>query len=595
MAWLYWNNALSGRFIIYMYDTCPAPGVGWKRNPMRNRSRILTAAGLITAAALAAAGCSPSSNSSSTAPTAAAASTTTVSVAPTTSAAGPALPEQVPAAVAENPTFPIPVPTVPPPATTAAPEGVFIPGTTAPAVTIPAQPGVSGYEFTTQGGNGNTFYVQLGATHPLAVCFSYSDGNPTLTSLNAGTVEAATDEIAEIGDRCVQAVAGQDFEVDTTDAAVGCVDETGEIADICPAGLPDLPAPSTTEPAPAEPETPTQTPPATTIPPATTTIPPAQVSDKPSLEGLTPEEVVTTRLELFQTYPLPIEGAGIGGFPTDEDFRTWETLIYRQLNAIKNVPDEALAPKIDGVRVNSTDQPEFLTLLAEYEDFMRLGAYTFYNTCASERFPQITPGSSMLDFIHRETEPLGTPPAGRGEEWYADQAAQATHDFRDFNRDVSIMELPQMLLCQPLHSSVEDLFTGSANSIWQPDDNRPFISHRPSEGFRHYTVALSSDRQIAITVSCYLAEDRDEYQDATYVLNTMIWEDGKYKLDGQLTINAEGNQYQSCEEALTIGGILPQFLVENLPNWGPQYVDRTYDIFPPGSYQYEAVNLLDLT
>ena len=556
------------------------------------------AVGVAVVAGLLAAACS-SSNSDSADTVAVPVTSAAAAPAGTTSTTAvsdvPVLPATVPEAVEEAPTFPIPVTTTTPAPTTTISPDIFIPGTTAPPVTIPAQTGVSGFEFTTPGANGNVFYVQLGATHPLAVCFSYTDGNPRLSSLQAGTIDAATAEIADIGNQCVQAVSGEDFEVDVSDVAVGCVDPTGAVTDVCATGLPDFDAtPTTTEP---EPEPAEPAPTATT--PTTTTAVPQQSSGTVSLAGLTRDEVLNGRLELFDVWPLPSDRdpatTGIGGFPTDEDFRAWETVIYGQLNAIMNVPDSALAPIIDGVFVRTTDQPEFLTLLADYENYMRLGGYTFYNTCASERFPQITPESSMLDFIHRETEPLGTPPAGRGEEWYADRAAQAMHDFRNFRRDISVVELPQMLLCDPLHTADEELFTSTAGSIWQPDDNRNFISHRPSEGFRHYTVALSTDRQIAIVVSCYLAEDRDEYRGSTYNLNTMIWEDGKYKLDGRLTINAEGNEYQSCEETVTDGGNLEMFLTENLPNWGPQYGGKTYDIFPPDKYQYEGVNLLDLT
>jgi len=107
-------------------------------------------------------------------------------------------------------------------------------------------------------------------------------------------------------------------------------------------------------------------------------------------------------------------------------------------------------------------------------------------------------------------------------------------------------------------------------------------------------VALSTDRQIAIVASCYLADDRDEFRGANYTLDTLVWEDGKYKLDGQLDINVDGNQYQSCEETATDGGNLEMFLVENLPNWGPQYVGKTYDIFTPDEYQYQGTDLLDL-
>ena len=120
----------------------------------------------------------------------------------------PVLPATVPEAVEEAPTFPIPVTTTTPAPTTTISPDIFIPGTTAPPVTIPAQTGVSGFEFTTPGANGNVFYVQLGATHPLAVCFSYTDGNPRLSSLQAGTIDAATAEIADIGNQCVQAVSG---------------------------------------------------------------------------------------------------------------------------------------------------------------------------------------------------------------------------------------------------------------------------------------------------------------------------------------------------------------------------------------------------
>ena len=558
----------------------------------KHRAGFATVA-VLAVAGLVAAACSSGSDSTAPPPAApVAVASTEPAPAPTTSGpqdGGVVLPDQVPDVVAENPSFPQPVPTTTPPPTTTANPNILVPGTTAPPVTIPAQTGVSGFEFTTPGANGNVFYVQLGATHPLAVCFSYTDGNPRLSSLQAGTIDAATAEIADIGNQCVQAVSGEEFEVDVSDVAVGCVDAAGTVSNVCAdVGIPDFPT-TTTE----TPDNPTQTPPATTIPPTTTTVPPQPVSDKPSLAGLTPQEILTTRLELFQTYPLPVEGAGIGGFPTDEDFRTWERVVYSQLNNIAYVGD--LSPEVNGVFVRTTDQPEFLTLLEQYEGFMRLAGYTFYNTCASERFPQITPGSSMLDFIHRENEPLTSPPAGREESWYADQAAQATHDFRNAHRILGIVEQPQMLLCQPLFGATEAIIPGFANSLWQPDDNRNFISPRPAEGFRHYTVALSSDRQIAITVSCYLADDRDEYRDAIYVLNTMIWEDSIYKLNGQLINNAEGNEYQSCEEAVTDGGNLEMFLTENLHNWGPQYVGKTYDIFPPDKYQYEGVNLLDLT
>ena len=556
----------------------------------------LATVGLLAVASLVASACSSSSDSAEPAPlnVAPPAVTEPADTTSTTAVSDvPVLPATVPEAVEEAPTFPIPVTTTTPAPTTTISPDIFIPGTTVPPVTIPAQTGVSGFEFTTPGANGNVFYVQLGATHPLAVCFSYTDGNPRLSSLQAGTIDAATAEIADIGNQCVQAVSGEDFEVDVSDVAVGCVDPTGAVTDVCATGLPDFDAtPTTTEPEPAEPE------PAPTTTTTTTTAVPQQSSGTVSLAGLTRDEVLNGRLELFDVWPLPSDRdpatTGIGGFPTDEDFRAWETGLYNIIAPIRFVGGDT-SPNVDGVLVHSTDQPEFLVMLERYEEWIRLGGYTFYNTCASERFPQITPGSSMLDFIHRETEPLTSPPAGMEESWYADRAAQAMHDFRNFRRDISVVELPQMLLCDPLHTADEELFTSTAGSIWQPDDNRNFISHRPSEGFRHYTVALSTDRQIAIVVSCYLAEDRDEYRGSTYNLNTMIWEDGKYKLDGRLTINAEGNEYQSCEETVTDGGNLEMFLTENLPNWGPQYGGKTYDIFPPDKYQYEGVNLLDLT
>jgi len=200
----------------------------------------------------------------------------------------------------------------------------------------------------------------------------------------------------------------------------------------------------------------------------------------------------------------------------------------------------------------------------------------------------------MLDFIHRENEPLTNPPAGRQEEWYADQAAQAAHDDNSYFRDISVVEFPQMLLCYPLHISNEGSIPSVAHSIWQPDDNRNFISFRPEENYRYHTVALSSDRQIALVASCYIAEDRDEFRGPNYTLDTLIWEDGKYKVDDLLSINFDGNDYQSCEEAATDGGNLQMFLAENLPNWGPQYVGKTYDVFTPDKYQYRAANLLGL-
>ena len=234
----------------------------------------LATVGLLAVASLVASACSSSSDSAEPAPSNVAPPAVTEPADTTSTTAEPdvpVLPATVPEAVEEAPTFPIPVTTTTPAPTTTISPDIFIPGTTVPEETIVPLAGVSGYEFTTQGANGNTFFVKLGATHPLAVCFSFSEGDPRLSSLQAGTVETAETELADIGNRCVTAVSGDDFEVDVSDVAVGCVLDTGEVADVCGnAGLPDFP-PTTTE----QTETPTQTPPATTIPPATTTIPPA--------------------------------------------------------------------------------------------------------------------------------------------------------------------------------------------------------------------------------------------------------------------------------------------------------------------------------
>ena len=362
--------------------------------------------------------------------------TTPAEPAPATSSESSTLPTRVPETVAEFPTFPIPVPPEPSAPTTTVSPDIYIPETTLPSDLTPLPgapddagstealpgtpgagiiepiPGVIGYEFTTIGENDITFFVKLGDTHPLSFCFSFAEGNPRVSSLPASTIDEAKTVLAEIGNGC--AVSKQDYEFDVTDVAVGCVDAAGEISDVCaPVGLPDF----SVQPelvAPSETTSPSPSPPVTTSPPTTTTVPP-QVPVGPSLAGLTPEEVVVTRLELLHTYPLPVEGAGIGGFPTDEDFYNWESVVYSHLLEISKVgPQTSISPRepINGVFVRTTDQPEFLIMLERYEDFMRLGGYTFFNTCASARFPQVTSESSMLDFIHRDSEAVTTRSVG---------------------------------------------------------------------------------------------------------------------------------------------------------------------------------------
>lgn len=507
-----------------------------------------------------------------------------------------ALPETVPEAVAESPTFPIPVPTTTPAATTTTlPPTVSIPGTTVPEETIEPVSGVSGYEFTTQGGNGNTFFVKLGATHPLAVCFSFVDGDPRLSSLQASAISEAEIELADIGNRCVTAVSGEEFEVDTTDAAVGCVRDTGEITDVCAnVGLPALtPAPA------AEPEQPA-TPTTTTTPPVTTTTAPVVAAQPPprgfvevkSLAGYTKEEILVSPLGLFRTYPLPSGpplSDNIGGSSSDENFYLWERGVYAQLNELGRIPLNSSIEQINGVWVRSTDQPEYLILVERYERFMNAGGYTIYNTCASERFPQVQPGDSMLDFIHRDTEPLDPAPLDRPLEWYLEQVAQSAYDNQQLKRAYSNEELPQQLLCDPLINAKEKWLSSSASQIWQLDDNRNWISHRPPENYEYHVMGLSSDRQVGLVVSCYVGDDTDEYKVGPRSFGILIWEDGRYKLWRYRTEIRTGVEYQSCEEAATHGGTIEGF---DLSDYDSRFAGKNYELFSFGEYRFAASDLL---
>lgn len=456
---------------------------------------------------------------------------------------------------------------------------------------------MSGYELVTQGGNGNTFFIELGDTHPLSVCFSFAEGDPRLSALQAGTVAEAETELAEIGSRCVTAVSVEESEFDVSDVAVGCVLDEGEIAEVCPipAGLPSFPA------ATVPPESPVVTdtvPPVATSPPTTTV--PEPIPGTPSSLGLTPQEVLTTRLELLHTYPIPSEDPDLiaKGFSTNEDFRLWESVIYQQLLTISNVgPDPSgtdISPEVDGVIINSTDLPEFLGLLADYEMLLNAGGYTFFNTCGSARFPQVKPDSSMIDFFHRDSEPLQPAPLDRPLEWYLEQVAQAAHDNQQSKRIYSNEELPHQLLCEPLINAHEKWIPSNASHIWQPDDNSPGNSYSPPENNDYHVVALSSDRQVALVAFCYVGADAFEYIGVPRILGIVIWEDGKYKLWRDIGHNIQGELYQSCEETATDGGGGFGNVFAEIASINPQLADKTFDTFAFGEHRYQAPDLQPL-
>jgi len=532
------------------------------------------------AACLLAAGCSSGSDTDAAAVPVTATTATTTSQpvpVPTTTT----LPE-VPDELEELPVGVI-VPTRPETTTTAA-GGQSVP-TLPPRATTTTEPPPAGFEFITQGTSGARFYVKLEPQHPLAVCLSQVDGNPALSGLQADNTQTAREELAAIGAGCLGNPQLVPATADPQAALISCLDEDGDATQVCVppppatattvAPIPQLPTTTTAPPVPQIPTTTTTT---TTAPPTTTTLP-----------ALTPREVLeTVRGELFTVRTNPYARK-----TSEENETNIEIIHYANVNQIMNFARGRSVARSEPIIYVHPFTDEWVEKIRIYEDQLRdFSLFNLYNTCGAERFPQITPQSSMFDFMHPPDMPLTPPPADRDIEWLLRRAAQAKHDSNQLNRHATEAQHPQMLLCLPIISAYEGNIPPLANWIWQPHDGRKAnLTPRP-EGYEYHIKGISQDRSAVLVAYCYTGSDASEYQRGfPHGLSVLIWEDGHYKeLDGVGSI--DGRHFTGCEEAFTVAGhddyAINTFLVER----NPVLAGKSYELFPFGQRIYTADDLL---
>ena len=351
-----------------------------------------------------------------------------------------------------------------------------------------------------------------------------------------------------------------------------------------------LPPPTTTDAATVPPTTTTEsergtvdtspsTQPTTTVPPTTTTIANSQKLNIPLEEVLTDPRLAG---KLFYNSPTDL----VNYTEDPEEALNRDKAQYDVLRRLRGArPD---APQYRREPLITT--PAGRVLLEEYERYMRFSLHNIYNTCGGSRFPQVTPESTMYDFINPDMDrDLAIPPAGQPDNSYFRQAAQTAFDIAQFNRQSVVVQGRQMMLCVPLLFAVPvEILPAQAQANSSPHGGGKAVIPMPPSPWEFHIAAATPDHSVIVMVECYTGSDVSEYSlYKPYAISSYVWEDGKYKYHYGLTTPNANEQWNSCEHPFTVTDQFVDYLRTSPTTARPRLnIDADFEMFSFGEHSY---------